>query len=74
MPPSFVCIIKTENSSERMESLTNLNNILCNMEKKAFQEELVKDLSAADINLLMFSSEPEEKETNSESLYYIPKF
>lgn len=62
MPVSFVCILKTKVSDTKRTALCTLNNML-----KTLPEEktLFSDLSAIDMNYLMYSCENEEKELNT---------
>lgn len=74
MPPGFVCIIKSAVCEEKKSALTELNNLLFDGHPTKWNpEKLVMNLKPTDINYLMFSSDPEEKELNSQGPYHIPK-
>lgn len=66
--------MKCEVSEDKKAALNKLNTLLfdSSQPKKWTPESLVKNLSAADINYLLFSCESEEKEHNSQGPYHIP--
>lgn len=74
LPPSATLLIKCDVPEDKKIALSKLNAMLFDPShpKKWTPESLVKNLTAADINYLLFSSDPEEKENNSQGPYHIP--
>ena len=74
MPPSAAILIKSEVSEENKAALLKLHGLLFDQTqpKKWTPESLVKNLGPTDINYLLFSCDPEEKDHNSQGPYHVP--
>ena len=61
-------------SEEKKAALGKIHTLLFDQTqpKKWTPESLVRNIRASDINYLLFSCDPEEKELNSQGPYHIP--
>lgn len=75
MPPGFVCVIHVILNVDQMLAIKELED-LKHADKVKLSKELASQFTTADINYLMFSSEPEERERTggAHGTYHIPNY
>jgi len=62
MPPSFTCVIKTNNNPEQKKAVKFLNGLSVNVSSGDLSRDLLSGAPLAALNHLLFRCEPEEKE------------
>ena len=62
MPPSFTCVIKTNNTAEQKEAVKFLNGLAANLSSAELSRQLLSGAPLAALNHLLFRCDPEEKE------------
>lgn len=62
MPPSFTCVIKTNNNQDQKKAVKFLNGLSVNVSSADLSRDLLSGAPLAALNHLLFRCEPEEKE------------